>query len=108
LIDGRSGDLFNYGGLIVHPHTFRAVIARHPQIRDYRVQQTANGAAISIVADAPVDVDVITDRFVTALTKAGLTDPRIEVTRVDTIPRTASGKQELFVAARAGERRTRG
>lgn len=67
---------------------------------DYRVRQTADGAAISIVADAPVDVDVITDQFVTALIKAGLADPRIEVTRVDTIPRTASGKQELFVSAR--------
>lgn len=105
LIDGRSGDLFNYGGLIVHPHTFRAVIARHPRIRDYRVTQTADGAAISIAADAPVDVDAITHQFVTALTKAGLTDPRIEVVRVGTIPRTASGKQELFVPA---ERRTRG
>jgi phenylacetate-CoA ligase len=99
-IDGRSGDLFDYGGLIVHPHTFRAVIARHLQIRDYRVRQTADGAAISIVADPPVDVDVVTDQFMTALAKAGLTDPRIEVTRVDTIPRTASGKQELFVPAR--------
>jgi hypothetical protein len=27
-------------------------IARHPQIRDYQVQQTAAGAAIAIVADA--------------------------------------------------------
>jgi phenylacetate-coenzyme A ligase PaaK-like adenylate-forming protein len=108
LIDGRSGDLFSYGGLIVHPHTFRAVIARHPQIRDYQVQQTADGAAISIVADAPADVNVITDQFATALTKAGLTDPRIEVTRVGTIPRSSSGKQELFVPTRSGERRTRG
>jgi phenylacetate-coenzyme A ligase PaaK-like adenylate-forming protein len=108
LIDGRSGDLFDYGGLVVHPHAFRTVIARHPQIRDYRVHQTADGAAISIVADSPVDVDVITDQLTTAITKAGVTDPRIEVTRVGTIPRTASGKQELFVPARSGERRTRG
>jgi phenylacetate-coenzyme A ligase PaaK-like adenylate-forming protein len=102
LIDGRSGDLFDYGGLIAHPHTFRAVIARHPQIRDYQVRQTADGAAISIVADAPVDVDVVTDQFVTALAKAGLADPRIQVTCVDTIRRTASGKQELFVRRDAG------
>jgi hypothetical protein len=31
---------------------------------------------------------------------AGVTGPCIKVTRVDTSPRTASGKQELFVPAR--------
>jgi hypothetical protein len=45
-IDGRSDDVFDDGGLAVHPHVFRTAIGRHFAVRDYEVRQTQRGAIV--------------------------------------------------------------
>jgi phenylacetate-CoA ligase len=88
-IDGRSDDVFRYGDVTVHPHTFRKVISRFDTVRDYQVRQTASGADVLVDVRRPGDdLDVLARDLTTAVTAAGLPDARVTVTSVETIPRS--------------------
>jgi phenylacetate-coenzyme A ligase PaaK-like adenylate-forming protein len=95
-LDGRTDDLFFYGPLTVHPHVFRTVLSRHPEVRDYQVRQTTRGAQISVVS-AGVDVGRMAAEVADALRRAGLADPTVDVDIVEDLPRSAIGKRRLFV-----------
>ncbi len=48
-VEGRLDDEFAYaGGVLVHPHLFRAALGRSPEIVEYQVRQTPDGAAIAV------------------------------------------------------------
>ena len=96
-IDGRADDLFRYGDLTVHPHTFRTVVSRHATVRDYQVRQTAAGADVLVDTHGTGDLDVLAEELTSALAAAGLLDAAVTVTAVDTIPRSGVGKRLLFV-----------
>jgi phenylacetate-coenzyme A ligase PaaK-like adenylate-forming protein len=95
-LDGRTDEVFVYGPLSVHPHVFRTVLSRHPEVRDYQVRQTSRGARISVVS-AGVDVDPMAAEVADALRRAGLADPTVDVDIVQDLPRSAVGKRRLFV-----------
>jgi phenylacetate-CoA ligase len=100
-IDGRADDLFHYGDLIIHPHTFRTVMTRHAGVRDYQVRQTAGGANVLVHVDESCDLDRLTAELFSALAAAGLPDATVDVNAVDTIPRSRLGKRLFFVSQQA-------
>ena len=96
-IDGRTDDLFRYGDVTVHPHVFRTVLSQHLEIRDFQVQQTPAGADVQVIANGNLDLHDLAADLERALSRAGLTHPRVTVTRVDQPSRTPVGKRLRFV-----------
>ncbi len=95
---GRLDDTFDYGGVTVHPHVFRAALSHHRQIVEYQVQQTRRGASIAICCMAPVDLPLLEDEIAAGLARLGLAAPDVTVTPVEGIERHAmSGKLKRFV-----------
>jgi phenylacetate-coenzyme A ligase PaaK-like adenylate-forming protein len=98
-IDGRSDDIFHYADVAVHPHTFRSVLSRHLGIVDHEVHQTDDGARVRVVGAGDVDAASLAAELTTALARAGLTEPQVEVEQVAELPRTGVGKRRHFVPA---------
>jgi len=97
-IEGRNDDTFIYrDGVSVHPHLFRSILGREPAISEYQVQQTQAGAEIIACADSVVDVDGLHQKLQEALARAGLPEPTVTVTMVESIPRLATGKLKRFL-----------
>jgi hypothetical protein len=45
-------------GLVsVHPHLFRSILGREPEISEYQVRQTPAGAEIIVCAEGAFDVE---------------------------------------------------
>jgi len=86
-VEGRLDDVFCYGGRRVHPHVFRAALARHPGIAEYQVRQTERGARIAVRCGGWVDLDGLSREIVQALARLGLPDPQIEVQAVAQVRR---------------------
>jgi len=97
-IDGRSDDLFHYDDTTVHPHIFRSAITRYAEVRDYQVRQTGTGADVLVDLHRPCDVAALADELAAALAAVGLPNPAVNVTTVETIPRSRIGKRLLFVS----------
>jgi phenylacetate-CoA ligase len=101
-IEGRNDDTFIYGdGVSVHPHLFRSVLGREPAIAEYQVQQTLAGAEIMVLADEAVDSASLSRRLAEVLSRAGCPDPTVTITRVEEIPRLATGKMKRFLPLKA-------
>jgi len=96
-IEGRNDDTFLYeDGVSVHPHLFRSILGREPAISEYQVHQTGAGAEISVLAEATFDSAALSRRLEQALSRSGCPDPTVTVTRVEQIPRLATGKTQRF------------
>ena len=95
---GRLDDIFVYDDeLTVHPHLFRSALAQHPEILEYQVRQTRDGATIGLVEAAVVDGETLRASIAAALAGVGLTDPRVDIETLHELPRQASGKLKRFV-----------
>jgi hypothetical protein len=79
--------VFTYGSSRVHPHLFRTGLSREPDVAEYQVRQTPAGAAIAVRCAAPVSLEGLRDRVVTALARAGLDRPQVTVEVVDRFER---------------------
>lgn len=101
-VDGRADDLFRYGDVTVHPHTFRTVLSRHSGIREYQVRQTGSGAVVRVVVKGALAADELGDELQSRLRAAGVREPVVSVEMVGSIPRSAVGKRLLFVGAPVG------
>jgi phenylacetate-CoA ligase len=97
-VQGRSDDRFTYGGVTVHPHVFRSLLGQKRHVVEYRVTQTRAGAAIEVRCAGPVDLDGLGREVAAALARLGLPDPRVTVTAVPGLERTATGKLRRFVS----------
>ena len=96
-IEGRLDDLFAYpGGVVVHPHVFRAVLAREAGVVDYQVRQTPAGAEVLTVG-TPSDRDAVGRTIAGELSRHGLPSPSVQVRVVDGIERQSTGKMRRFV-----------
>jgi hypothetical protein len=78
---------FVYDGRRVHPHAFRAVLARHPEVVEYQVRQTAHGARIAVRCGAPADLDRIRAEIADALAGLGVPRATVDVTAVERLER---------------------
>jgi phenylacetate-CoA ligase len=101
-IDGRSDDLFRYGDVILHPHSFR-VLTRHTPVADYQIHQKTDGADVLIRVNGSCDVATLTAQLDAALTSAGVPGATARVVVVDEIPRSPLGKRLRFVPVRLGD-----
>jgi phenylacetate-CoA ligase len=101
-IDGRADDVFRYGDVIVHPHTFRSVLTRHASVHDYQIRQKSGGVEVLIQVRGSCDVATVTAQLTAALVAAGVPGATARVAVIDDIPRTPLGKRLHFVPARPG------
>jgi phenylacetate-coenzyme A ligase PaaK-like adenylate-forming protein len=96
-IAGRRDDDFHFGEHMVPASAFRYVLGTDPLISEYQVRQTAGGAEV-LLAGSP-DVSAVAAALVSALQPFGLTNPQINVSVVEQIPRhAATGKLKRFIA----------
>jgi phenylacetate-coenzyme A ligase PaaK-like adenylate-forming protein len=95
-VDGRSDDVFRYDTTTVHPHVFRSVLGRYPEVRDYEVHQTSTGARVAIEAVGSPDLDGLTAGLRESLVRAGLTHPEVQIDVEPQLSRTKVGKRRLF------------
>lgn len=100
-VHGRQDEGFEYGGAVVHPFTFRAVLGEQPRIGEYQVVQTADGADVRVctLGDAgDLDLDGLARRLESSLAEAGLPAPRVTLRQVDRLDRHGdTGKLRRFV-----------
>jgi phenylacetate-coenzyme A ligase PaaK-like adenylate-forming protein len=97
---GRLDDVFDYAGTRVHPNVFRGPLARRREIVEYQVRQTPDGAAVTVrtIAEAQgFDPATLAADIAAELARVGVTDPRITVAEVASLPRKTSGKLVRFV-----------
>lgn len=100
-VHGRADDIFEYeGGARVHPLNFRTVLGKEPAIVEYQVQQTARGAAVTVVAGAAIDRAALGRAVAERLASLGVRDPIVTVDQRDAIERQAIGKLKRFVPLR--------
>ena len=98
-VQGRLDDSFTYaGGVEVHPHLFRSILGRMPEVFEYQVRQTPRGATIAVRALREVDLEPARRELVAALGRLRLTSPEVSIARVEHIDRPgATGKLRRFI-----------
>jgi phenylacetate-CoA ligase len=103
-IEGRSDDVFVYGGGIeVHPHLFRSAFSRRRGVAEYQVRQTANGAEIALRAPSSIDTDILTQELVAGLAALGIENPDVRLVVVNEVARSSTAeKVRTFVPLRNG------
>jgi phenylacetate-coenzyme A ligase PaaK-like adenylate-forming protein len=98
-VKGRADDIFVYrGGIHIHPLVFRTPLGQNPDIAEYQVLQTGDGAKIGVVATGPVDIATLRQQIVEGLAASGLHDAQIEINLVDSLERhKETGKLKRFI-----------
>jgi phenylacetate-coenzyme A ligase PaaK-like adenylate-forming protein len=97
-IRGRHEDNFVYpGGRSVHPYVFESALAGQRNLVDYQIRQTRHGASITVVCQGEVNLEQLRDEVSAGLTALAINEPEVQITRVERLPRLASGKLKRFV-----------
>jgi len=100
-VQGRADDVFRFGDRTVHPLVVRSVLARTPEVTDYRVRQTRGGIAVTVLSPGPADAPALRARLSGALAAAGLAHPEVSVEQASELPLDPrSGKLRRFVPLR--------
>ncbi|MCP4178329.1 MAG: hypothetical protein GY756_11225, partial [bacterium] len=95
---GRCDDYFVYNDLKLHPICFRHVLGQTPEIIEYQVFQTEEGANISMICSNKPDFADIEKRLIKTLHEGGLVNPNITLKLVDKMTRHAeTAKFRRFV-----------
>jgi phenylacetate-coenzyme A ligase PaaK-like adenylate-forming protein len=96
-IGGRRDDDFSYGTMVIPASAFRHVLGTHPRVSEYQVHQTVSGADVLVVGSP--DAAELASAVAAALSRYGLSDPRIDIRVVGRIDRhEATGKLKRFIA----------
>jgi phenylacetate-CoA ligase len=99
-VDGRSDAILRYPGAEVHPLALRSVLLATPEVLDYQVTQTIHGISVSVLLEEPADLRQLEARLETALKRAGLAGPHVEVQAVTSLPRhPETGKLRRVIPA---------
>ena len=96
-IQGRREEWFRYGEVLVHPVLFRDPLGMAPNVVEYQVLQTVRGATIRLRTCGPVDFASLEGTVAASLSRAGVTEPQVEVTAVAELQRSRTGKIQRFV-----------
>jgi phenylacetate-CoA ligase len=97
-IDGRADEVFRYGGVAVHPHVIRSILASESAVCEYQVRQTAGGIDVACVTGSPLAAAALAARLEHALRQAGLTAPQARIRLAGAIPRDPrTGKVSRFI-----------
>jgi phenylacetate-coenzyme A ligase PaaK-like adenylate-forming protein len=96
-IAGRRDDDFHYGPHTIPASAFRHVLGTDPDISEYQVRQTRDGADVLVVGSP--SPDDVASALAASVRPYGLAQPRIRVELVTLIERhAATGKLKRFVA----------
>jgi phenylacetate-CoA ligase len=99
-VDGRADDGFRYGNIKVHPSVLTTALLQTPAVDEYQVRQTPHGVDIAVMADTAFDRAALGAAIHNSLRQAGLTDPEVSISRVESIARDPlTGKAKRFVPA---------
>jgi phenylacetate-CoA ligase len=97
-IEGRADDTFRYGSAAVHPHVIRSALSGDGAVREYQVRQTKDGVDVDCVTGGRLDTAVLAARLADGLRQAGLTQPEVNITVAEAIPRDPkTGKVRRFL-----------
>jgi phenylacetate-CoA ligase len=95
-VESRLDDDFRYpGGVVVHPHVFRSVLAREAWVVEYQVRQTPAGAQALLIG-APGDPEAVGRALEKELAQVGVAGACVDVRVVDRLERQAAGKLRRF------------
>jgi phenylacetate-coenzyme A ligase PaaK-like adenylate-forming protein len=94
-VQGRRDEAFAYAGVTVHPHVFRAALSRQPDLVEYRVTQTPNGAEVEF--RGRIDRTALRSELTASLLALGVPNPAIELTSVNGFDRQKTGKVRRFI-----------
>jgi phenylacetate-CoA ligase len=86
-VDGRSDAILRYPGAEVHPLALRSVLLTAPDVLDYQAIQTVHGVSVNVLLERPADLRALQARLESALERAGLAGPQVEVQEVTALPR---------------------
>jgi phenylacetate-CoA ligase len=86
-VDGRSDAILRYPGAEVHPLGLRSVLLGAPEVLDYQATQTVHGLSVNVLLERPADLRALEARLESALERAGLAGPHVEVQEVTSLPR---------------------
>jgi phenylacetate-CoA ligase len=95
-IQGRSDDVLRYGDTMVHPILFRGPLARTPDVLEFQVFQTVDGASVHYLASDAVDEALLAQTLERALARAGVQSPSVTMHRQDKLMRVGVGKLKRF------------
>ncbi|HZA81184.1 MAG TPA: hypothetical protein VFC13_06890 [Actinomycetes bacterium] len=95
-VESRLDDDFRYpGGVVVHPHVVRSVLAREAWVVEYQVRQTPTGAQALLIG-APGDPEAVGRALEKELAQVGVAGACVDVRVVDRVERQAAGKLRRF------------
>jgi phenylacetate-coenzyme A ligase PaaK-like adenylate-forming protein len=98
-VEGRSDEVFRYGGIEVHPLVLRTVLLKISRVLDYQIRQTDSGVDVAVVTDGPIDAPGLAAAIERGLSEAGLMSPVATVREVGMLPRhPETGKVRRFIA----------
>jgi phenylacetate-CoA ligase len=86
-VDGRSDAILRYPGAEVHPLALRSVLLGTPEVLDYQATQTVHGLSVNVLLERRADLRALEARLESALERAGLAGPHVEVREVTSLPR---------------------
>jgi phenylacetate-coenzyme A ligase PaaK-like adenylate-forming protein len=96
-VRGRTDDSFRYpDGTFVHPTAF-AALSHEPEILEFQVRQSMEGAHILIHATRQFDHREMRDAIRAKLESLGIRRAEVAIEFVEQIPRTRAGKLRQFV-----------
>ena len=97
-IEGRADDTLRYGGVAVHPHVIRSALSGDGAVHEYQVRQTEHGVDVDCVTGGRLNTAVLAARLADGLRQAGLTQPEVNITIAEAIPRDPkTGKVRRFL-----------
>jgi phenylacetate-CoA ligase len=97
-VEGRADEVFDYGGVQVHPHAIRTVMVGAPAVREYQVRQTRHGVKVAVVVEGDLDYAPLCTALERGLADAGLDEPEVHVREVDALARHQdTGKIRRFI-----------
>jgi len=86
-VEGRSDDLFRYGGVSVHPFAIGAPLLHAAAVREFQIRQTERGADIIAVIDGDFAPSAVVAAVAWSLRQAGVTRPQVGFRRVGALDR---------------------
>ena len=82
----------------MHPSVLTTALLQTAAVCEYQVRQTPRGVNVAVVADADFDHGALAAGIETSMREAGLTDPEVSISRVETIARDPlTGKAKRFL-----------
>lgn len=102
-VQGRREDVLHFvgatgGRVAVHPNTFHHIMDVVPA-SGWQVQQTPEGLTLLLSGSADdLDTHALSRKIASAVADQGAAPPSVQVKRIQSIPKTASGKTPLIQA----------